>query len=97
MLKKGVLGLFDGDDKEEQEQDIDELILNARVANYSFVNGAYSFSKGSVKLNQDNEENLLLNDPEFWKKVFKNQEEPLQKIQSEINKKISDNSLRYLE
>ena len=42
------------------------MILNARVANYSFVNGAYSFSKGSVKLSQGDEENILLNDPEFW-------------------------------
>jgi hypothetical protein len=41
------------------------LIEKARIANYSFVNGAYTFSKGTVDLGTK-EEKVLLDDPEFW-------------------------------
>ena len=47
------------------------MIEKAWVANYSFVNGAYTFSKGTVNLGSE-EEKVLLDDPDFWKKVFKN-------------------------
>ncbi len=49
LLKKGILGLVDEDDKETQsyfEGDIDQILQkNSRVANYSVINGAYTISK----------------------------------------------------
>lgn len=53
--------------------DIDEVIKNARVAKYSFTKGSYSFSKGNFNT-ISKEDQVLLNDPDFWKKVFKNSE-----------------------
>ena len=52
---------------------IDQVIKNARVANYSFSKGIYQFSKGNF--NTSSEENKVkLDDPDFWKKVFKDEQ-----------------------
>lgn len=53
-----------------EDMDIDVIIERARTANYSFVSGAYTFSKGTVDLGSQ-EEKVLLDDPDFWQKVFK--------------------------
>ncbi len=76
LLKKGVLGLIRDQGEQKEDENIDQIIEKARIANYSFVNGSYSFSKGTVNLGSE-EEKVLLDDPDFWQKVFKNQEEPI--------------------
>lgn len=60
-----MLGLIKDQGDNGEDVDIDKLIERARVANYSFVNGAYTFSKGTVDLGSL-EEKVLLDDPEFW-------------------------------
>lgn len=51
LLKKGVLGLLDKDEEKREafmEENIDEILKkNSRVAKYSLINGAYSFSKST--------------------------------------------------
>lgn len=66
------------------------------MANYSFVNGAYSFAKGTVNL-QNQEEKILLDDPDFWQKVFKDQEEPIEQLMLEFEAKKRDGQFRSLE
>ncbi len=53
--------------------DIDEVIKSARVAKYSFSKGSYSFAKGNFDT-INAKDKVLLNDPDFWKKMFKNSE-----------------------
>lgn len=46
-----MLGLLHSKE-DDKEEDIEKIIENARVANYSFVKGSYSFSKGTVNLGE---------------------------------------------
>jgi len=59
--------------------DIDEVIKSARVAKYSFTKGTYSLAKSNFDT-ISKKERVLLNDPDFWKKMFKNSETPGCKI-----------------
>ncbi len=59
--------------------DIDEVIKSARVAKYSFIKGSYSFAKGNFDT-ISKKDKVLLNDPDFWKKMFKDSETPGCKI-----------------
>ena len=87
------MGLLKTNGELDHDEDIDQVIERARVANYSFVNGAYSFSKGTVNLGTE-EEKVLLDDPDFWQKVFKDQEEPIQKLIDEFEGRKKDGMFR---
>lgn len=50
LLKKGMLGLLEQNQEQENEffeEDINKIIEKSWVANYSFINGNYSFAKGN--------------------------------------------------
>jgi chromodomain-helicase-DNA-binding protein 7 len=82
LLRKGMLGLLEDEKGKEEELvnlDVDEVIKNARVANYSFTKGSYSFAKGNFT-STNNENKVLLDDPDFWKKVFINSDTNADKI-----------------
>ena len=78
LLKKGILGLLDNDENGEKEahtMDIDELIKNSKTTNYSMINDKYTITRMNVKT--DNKEKKVdIDDPDFWKKVLKDEETP---------------------
>ena len=78
LLKKGILGLLDDDENGEKEahtMDIDELIKNSKTTNYSMINDKYTITRMNVKT--DNKEKKVdIDDPDFWKKVLKDEETP---------------------
>jgi len=72
LLKKGILGLIKNDNTKTFEEDNIENILknNSNLAKYSLIQGSYTFSKSSFVSNKS-DTTIDLNDPNFWKKVFK--------------------------
>lgn len=99
LLKKGMLGLLQEQEQEQEdeifEQDINKIIEKSRVANYSFVNGNYSFAKGNFSSSK-NDAKVLLDDPDFWKKVFNESEKPTEQILKEIDEKISNGMFKLM-
>lgn len=89
LLKKGMLGLLEqqGSDENDVEVDVDKIIEKSRVANYSFINGNYSFAKGNFSA-QAPENRVLLDDPDFWQKVFKDSDKPTQRLLQELEEKV---------
>lgn len=69
--------------------DIDKVIENARVANYSFTKGSYTFAKSNFETSTK-ENKVLLDDPDFWKKVFKGSDTPASKLLKKYIKKVED-------
>ena len=87
LLKKGVMGFLDGDQQNEQAmQDIDEILKNSRVAKYSLINGTYTFSKSTFAAKQT-DENLQMDDPNFWSLVFKNTVSECDRATKDFNEK----------
>ena len=94
LLKKGILGLISDENKESQkfmEQDIDEILSkNTHVAQYSLINGSYTFQKSSF-VSEKTDQTLNVDDPNFWDIVLKNSESiPKQLLNEyETNKDIN--------
>ena len=92
LLKKGILGFIDESSQETKafmEEDIEEILKNnSRIAKYSLVNGTYTFSKSSFVSNQT-DQNIKLDDPNFWEIVLKNTESPAKKLFNDLQKSIS--------
>lgn len=87
LLRKGMVGLLSGQDQEgnvQFAQDVDDIIQNARVANYSLVNGTYSFNKTQF-LGNDKETLVQIDDPDFWKKVFMDQKSAADNLEREYD------------
>lgn len=59
------------------------------------MNGNYSFAKTNFTANKD-EKKVLLDDPDFWKKVFKDSEKPTTLILKEIDQKIENGMFKLL-
>ena len=96
LLKKGILGFFEGDENKGQtffEQNVDDIIQNnSRIAKYSLINGSCSFSKSRfVSENADNE--LKINDPNFWNIILKNVQSPTQLLLKKLKSKEYPQSL----
>ncbi len=94
-----MIGLINAEEGEEEEQfnmDIDEVIKRARVAKYSFTKGSYSFAKGNFNT-ICKEDKVMLNDPDFWKKVFKNSETVACKIMKQYNKDIKSGLIKLVD
>lgn len=87
LLKKGILGLLEEGNQETKafmEEDIDEILKkNSRIAKYSLINGTYTFSKSSFVSNQT-DQNIKLDDPNFWEIVLKNTETQAKKLLGEM-------------
>ena len=99
LLRKGMLGLLEeeiGKPEDLANMDIDEVIKNARVANYSFTKGTYSFAKGNFNTTP-RENKVLLDDPNFWKKVFVNSDTPADKIQRKYNELKKNKLIKILD
>lgn len=66
---------------------MDDIIQNnSRIAKYSLINGSCSFSKSRfVSDNADNQ--LKINDPNFWNIVLKNVQSPTQLLLKKIKNK----------
>ncbi|CAD8205649.1 unnamed protein product [Paramecium pentaurelia] len=79
LLKQGSLGLLEHFGQESIDQNIDDILNNTRVAKYSLINGAYTISKQTYVPDQANQQ-IDIDDPNFWQKVLKNQESKSQKI-----------------
>ena len=69
--------------------DIDKVIENARVANYSFTKGSYTFAKSNFDTTSK-ENKVLLDDPDFWQKVFKGSDTVASKLIKKYQNKIDD-------
>jgi len=89
LLKKGILGLIEENCQQTKafmEEDIEEILKkNSRIAKYSLINGTYSFSKSSFVSNQT-DQNIKLDDPNFWEIVLKNQETQAKKLLKQLEK-----------
>lgn len=77
LLKKGIMGLINDKDEDnpnrQANQSIDDILNTARIAKYSLIDGTYSFSKSSFA-GIGTDQNLNVNDPDFWDQIFKNSE-----------------------
>ena len=76
LLKKGILGLLDEEENEAGEahaMDIDELIKNSKTTNYSMINDKYTITRMNV-ITDNQEKKVDIDDPDFWKKVLKDEE-----------------------
>ena len=99
LLRKGMLGLLEeekGKPEDLANMDIDEVIKNARVANYSFTKGTYSFAKGNFNTTAK-ENKVLLDDPDFWKKVFVNSDTPADKIRRKYEELKKNKLIKILD
>ena len=91
LLKKGILGFLQNPEHNDNEtffeQNVDDIIQNnSRIAKYSLINGSCSFSKSRfVRDNADNQ--LKINDPNFWNIVLKNVQSPTQLLLKKIKSK----------
>ena len=76
LLKKGIIGLLNEEEESKKSndfflEDIDQILKkNTRIAQYSIINGNYTFSKGSFSANKADSD-LKIDDPNFWNKVLK--------------------------
>lgn len=79
LLKKGILGFLDNDEnKNFFEGEVEDIIAkNSRIAKYSLINGSCSFSKSKF-ISTESDNDLKINDPNFWNIVLKNVESPTQ-------------------
>ena len=85
LLKKGILGfLEDGEEENFFDGNVDDIIAkNSRIAKYSLINGSCSFSKSKFVSNESDNE-LKINDPNFWNIVLKNLVSPTHQLLKHI-------------
>ena len=105
LLKKGILGLINDENKESQrfmEQDIEDILANnTKVAKVSMLSGSYTFQKSSF-VSEKTDANLSVDDPNFWNIVLKNQEsipkQLLEELESskDINKSYEEQKIFML-
>ena len=95
LLKKGILGFIDDDEKKDFfEGQVEEIIAkNSRIAKYSLINGSCSFSKSKF-ISKESDNELKINDPNFWNIVLKNVESPTQLL---LKKLKASTELKSLE
>lgn len=99
LLRKGMVGLLEEEDKDVAGQfnmNLDEIIKNARVANYSFIKGTYTFAKSNFNSNAKDAK-YQIDDPDFWKKVFVNSDNPGKKILKKYKEMNENNSIKILD
>lgn len=99
LLRKGMLGLLEEEAGAEAAQfnmNVDEIIENARVANYSFIRGAYTFAKTQFA-SDEKELKIQIDDPDFWKKVFVDSIGPAEKLLKQYHKLVKSNGIKVLE
>lgn len=99
LLRKGMLGLLDeevGAEPAQFNMNVDEIIQSARVANYSFIKGTYTFAKTQFASDEKGPK-IQIDDPDFWKKVFVDAEGPADKIVSQYQKLLKTNGIKVLE
>jgi len=88
LLKKGILGLITDENKESQqfmEKDIDDILSNnTHIAKYSMLSGSYTFQK-STFVSEKTDQDLNVDDPNFWNKVLKNQESVPKQLLDELD------------
>lgn len=78
LLKKGILGILDDQEDsagEAHTMDIDELIRNSKTTNYSMINDKYTITRMNVDTDKK-EQKVDIDDPDFWKKVLKDEQTP---------------------
>lgn len=89
LLKKGILGLIEenaGESRAFMEEDIEDILKkNSRIAKYSLINGTYSFSKSSF-CSKQTDQNINMDDPNFWEIVLKSSENHSKKLLTELDK-----------
>ena len=76
--------------------DIDEVIKSARVAKYSFTKGTYSLAKSNFDT-INKKDRVLLDDPDFWKKMFKDSETPGHKVLKKYDKYCEGGLIKLIE
>jgi hypothetical protein len=93
LLKKGILGILDDQEEgrgEAHTMDIDELIRNSKTTNYSMINDKYTITRMNVET--DNKEKKVdIDDPDFWKKVLKDEITIGKKLLNEFNQLKENN------
>lgn len=101
LLRKGAIGLIaenpEGSGEDGQfHQNIDDIIQNARTANYSVINKLYTF--GKTKFVGDAKDELLqIDDPDFWKKAFANQKTTIDNFEKEYLSLTQSDKVKRLE
>lgn len=101
LLKKGMIGLLNMTDENSNTdnqfaQNIDEIIQNARTANYSVINGLYTFGKTRF-IGNEKDELLQIDDPDFWKKAFSNQKTAIENFEKEYKMLISSDKVKKID
>lgn len=92
LLKKGIIGLLQGDDdgKEPQSMDIEELIRNSKQTNYSMINDSYTITRMNIATNNKGT-SVAIDDPDFWKKVLKDEDTAAKLLTTEFLKLKEEN------
>ncbi|EGR27208.1 myb domain protein [Ichthyophthirius multifiliis] len=91
LLKKGIIGLLNEEEEIKKsndffQDDIEQILQkNSRIAQYSIINGNYTFQKSSFIANKGDSD-LNIDDPNFWNKVLKDQESKTLDFSEKINK-----------
>ena len=87
LLKKGIYGLLESEDEEESEKtkymDIEELINNSKKMNYSMINDKYTITRMNIHT-EKKDKAVAIDDPDFWKKVLKNEDSAAKKAMKEL-------------
>lgn len=81
LLRKGILGVLNTTDTEEIHNNITDLITNSKTAKYN-IGGGHSFKK--TGFSDQNNNHIQLDDPDFWKKVFQDQQTTVDKLKKEL-------------
>lgn len=92
LLKKGIIGLLQENDegKEPQSMDIEELIRNSKQTNYSMINDSYTITKLNIATNNKGT-SVAIDDPDFWKKVLKDEDTAAKLLTAEFLKLKDEN------
>lgn len=101
LLRKGMVGLLNEEREEDKEAEqfnmnLDEIVKNARVANYSFIKGTYTFAKTNFNSNKQDAK-YQIDDPDFWKKVFANSDNPAGKITKKYMTMVENGTIKILD
>lgn len=101
LLRKGMIGLLhmteeDSTGEAQFGQNIDDIIKTARTANYSVINGLYTFGKTKFVGNA-NDELLQIDDPDFWKKAFANQKTTIENFEKEYTALVNSDKIKKID
>lgn len=101
LLRKGALGLINEANEQSSEnpqfaQNIDDIIQNARTANYSIINKNYTLAKKQF-VSDAKDELLQIDDPDFWKKAFANQKTTIEKFEKEYQMLTQSDKIKKIE